>query len=145
MDDARWPCQREANQSPAAAHARGDASSRTATRRLSAHILATTPEGTRSALDSVTRLTDGMAARIILLVPRLASRRPEFDPSSEERLVRRLARDGYAAVFTPGSVAAPDWPIRHDGIRDGPDAGGRRPGEAAGWLPRWWIAGMSRT
>jgi hypothetical protein len=50
-------------------------------------VLATTPEGTRSALTSAKRLIDGLDARVVLLVPRLTSFAARFDPSSDERAV----------------------------------------------------------
>lgn len=49
------------------------------------YVLATTEEGTRAALTSAKRLTDGLEARIVLLVPRLTSLAVPFDPASEER------------------------------------------------------------
>jgi hypothetical protein len=125
--------------------------------RLWVHVLATTPEGTRSALMAAKRLTDGLDARVVLLVPRLPSLGSVLDsgdpqratlidaqlslaaqvgvrislwfcmchtddevvhqmlgrssllivggqkrmwlPSREERLVRRLAGEGYPVVF----------------------------------------------
>ena len=41
--------------------------------RFWVHVLATTPDGTRAALIAARRLTDGVGARITLLVPRIAS------------------------------------------------------------------------
>jgi hypothetical protein len=53
--------------------------------RLWVHVLATTVEGTRCALTSASRLTDGHQARIVLLVPVRNSSRVSLDPSSEEQ------------------------------------------------------------
>ena len=49
---------------------------------LSVHVLATTAEGTKCALTHARRLTDGLEARIVLLVPRLTSFDEPADPSS---------------------------------------------------------------
>jgi hypothetical protein len=120
----------------------------------------------RAALASATRLADGMPARFVLLVPRLASALRPVDPASEdraalldqyqalaarlgvdataifcvcyrlddvvrqllhrsalvvvggrpgtwwpspaERLVTRLARDGYSVVFAPDAAGHPE-------------------------------------
>jgi hypothetical protein len=53
--------------------------------RLVVHVLATTAEGTRCALMSAKRLTDGLDARVVLLAPRVTSFAAAFDPSSDER------------------------------------------------------------
>jgi hypothetical protein len=51
---------------------------------LSVHVLATTHDGTRCALEVAKRLTGGLDAQVVLLVPRLASFADRFDPASEE-------------------------------------------------------------
>jgi len=53
--------------------------------RLSVHVLATTHDGTKCALDVAKRLTAGLEARVVLLLPRLASFAGGFDPSGQER------------------------------------------------------------
>jgi hypothetical protein len=53
--------------------------------RLSVKVLATTHDGTRCALDVAKRLTGGLDAQVVLLLPRLASLAGGFDPTSEER------------------------------------------------------------
>lgn len=65
---------------------------------LSVHVLATTPDGTRCALTIAKRLTDGLDARVVLLVPRLSSFAARFDPAGPERAAlvdayRALAAD----------------------------------------------------
>jgi hypothetical protein len=47
-------------------------------------VLATAKEGTRSALTSAKRLTDGLNARVILLVPKIASLGRERDAFDDE-------------------------------------------------------------
>jgi len=49
------------------------------------HVLATTPAGTRSALTAAKRLTDGLDARVVLLVPRLRSLGSVLDPGNLQR------------------------------------------------------------
>jgi hypothetical protein len=66
--------------------------------RLSVHVFATTTEGTRCALVTAKRLTEGLDARIVLLVTRRHSFAVPFDPSSDERAAlvdrhRALAAD----------------------------------------------------
>lgn len=66
--------------------------------RLTVHVLATTHEGTRSALAVAKRLASGNDAPIVLVVPRLTSFAPQFDPTGPERTVlvdehRALAAD----------------------------------------------------
>jgi hypothetical protein len=66
--------------------------------RLTIHVLATTPEGTRCALAAAGRLTRGLDARVVLLVPRPTSLVAPFDPANQERaatidLHRALAAD----------------------------------------------------
>jgi hypothetical protein len=51
---------------------------------ISFHVLATTQEGTRSALATAKRLTGGLDARVVLLVPRLTPLLARFDPTSGE-------------------------------------------------------------
>jgi len=51
---------------------------------LSVNVLATTRDGTRGALDVAKRLTSGLDARIVLLLPRLASFAGRVDVGSEE-------------------------------------------------------------
>jgi hypothetical protein len=53
--------------------------------RLSVNVLATTHDGTRRALDVAKRLTAGLDAQVVLLLPRLASSAGGFDPASQER------------------------------------------------------------
>jgi hypothetical protein len=53
--------------------------------RLSVNVLATTHDGTRCALDVAKRLTGGLDAQVVLLLPRLASSAGGFDPASQER------------------------------------------------------------
>jgi hypothetical protein len=53
--------------------------------RLSVNVLATTHDGTRRALDVAKRLTGGLDAQVVLLLPTLASLAAGFDPASEER------------------------------------------------------------
>jgi hypothetical protein len=52
---------------------------------LSVNVLATTHDGTRCALDVAKRLTGGLDAQVVLLLPRLASSAGGFDPASQER------------------------------------------------------------
>jgi hypothetical protein len=52
---------------------------------LSVNVLATTQDGTRHALDVAKRLTAGLDAQVVLLLPRLASSAGGFDPASQER------------------------------------------------------------
>jgi hypothetical protein len=54
-------------------------------RNLLVHVLGTTTEGTGCALADAKRLTDGLDAEVILLVPRLTRVGPPFDPSADER------------------------------------------------------------
>jgi hypothetical protein len=66
--------------------------------RLAVHVLATTHDGTRSALTVAKRLTNGSDARVVLVVPRLTSFGPRFDPTGPERSAlvdehRKLAAD----------------------------------------------------
>jgi hypothetical protein len=66
--------------------------------RLAVHVLATTHEGTRSALALAKRLTGGNGARVVLVVPRLTSFAPQFHPTSPDRAAlvgkhRALAAD----------------------------------------------------
>jgi hypothetical protein len=66
--------------------------------RFSVQVLATTPDGTRCALTIARRLTTGLDARVVLLVPRLTSFAARFDPASSERAAlvdehRALAAD----------------------------------------------------
>jgi hypothetical protein len=66
--------------------------------RLAVAVLATTHEGTRSALTAAKRLTTGSDARVVLLVPRLTSFGPQFEPIGPERAAlvdehRALAAD----------------------------------------------------
>jgi hypothetical protein len=65
-------------------------------RRRTVHVLATSPEATRSALLSAKRLSAGVDAQIKLLLPRVQSIVAPFDPSTSERAAlveayRRLA------------------------------------------------------
>jgi hypothetical protein len=53
--------------------------------RLSVNVLATTHNGTRCALDVAKRLASGLDAKVVLVVPKLASRAGGFDPASPER------------------------------------------------------------
>jgi hypothetical protein len=53
--------------------------------KLSVNVLATTHDGTRCALDVAKRLTGGLDARVVLLLPRLGSFASGFDPASQER------------------------------------------------------------
>ncbi len=52
--------------------------------RLTVHVLATTVEGTGCALTTAKRLTEGLDARVVLLVPRLKSFSVPLDPTSDE-------------------------------------------------------------
>jgi hypothetical protein len=52
---------------------------------LSVNVLATTHDGTRCALDVAKRLTGGLDAQVVLLLPKLASFAAGFDPASQER------------------------------------------------------------
>ena len=66
--------------------------------RLAVAVLATTHEGTRSALTVAKRLTTGNDAWVVLVVPRLTSFAPQFDPTGPERAAlvdehRALAAD----------------------------------------------------
>jgi len=54
---------------------------------VSVHVVATTRDGTRSALEVARRLTGGLDARVSLLVPRLASSAGGFDPRERDALV----------------------------------------------------------
>jgi hypothetical protein len=49
------------------------------------HVLATTTEGTRSALGSAKELAAALDAQVVLLVPRVTHFGAPFDPSGEER------------------------------------------------------------
>jgi hypothetical protein len=65
---------------------------------LSVHVLATTTEGTKCALATAKRLTEGHEARVVLVVPRLQSLVAPFDPAGTERATvidehRALAAD----------------------------------------------------
>jgi hypothetical protein len=65
---------------------------------LAVTVLATTQDGTRSALTVAKRLTNGNGARVVLVVPRLTSFGPRFDPTGPERRAlvdehRRVAAD----------------------------------------------------
>jgi len=67
------------------------------------HVIATTLEGTRCALTAAKRLTRGLDARIVLLVPRLASAADTPDRTAAERVTivdehRALAADVGAHV-----------------------------------------------
>ena len=53
--------------------------------RLSVHVLATTHDGTRCALEVAKRLTRGLDAQVVLLLPRLASCSGGFNPAGPER------------------------------------------------------------
>jgi hypothetical protein len=53
--------------------------------KLSVNVLATTHDGTRCALDVAKRLTGGLDAQIVLLLPRVASFGGGFNPASQER------------------------------------------------------------
>jgi hypothetical protein len=53
--------------------------------RLSVNVLATTHDGTRCALDVAKRLTSGLDAQVVLLLPKLASFAGGFDPAGQER------------------------------------------------------------
>ena len=53
--------------------------------RWAVHIVATTRDGTRGALTVARRLTSGLDARVVLLVPRLPSYSATFDPSGQAR------------------------------------------------------------
>jgi hypothetical protein len=53
--------------------------------KLLVNVLATTHDGTRCALDVAKRLTGGLDAQVVLLLPRLVSFAGGFDPASEER------------------------------------------------------------
>jgi hypothetical protein len=53
--------------------------------KLSVNVLATTHDGTRCALDVAKRLTGGLDAQVVLLLPRLGSFASGFDPASQER------------------------------------------------------------
>ena len=53
--------------------------------RLSVRVLATGTEGTRAALLTAERLTNGLDARVVLLVPRPHSVMAPFLPTSDER------------------------------------------------------------
>jgi hypothetical protein len=55
-------------------------------RRWPVHVVATTRQGTRSALTRARRLTEHISARIVLIVPRPASRAKPFDPAGGERV-----------------------------------------------------------
>ena len=55
------------------------------TGRLAVAVLATTHEGTRSALTVAKRLTTGNDARVVLVVPRLTAFTAQFDPTGPER------------------------------------------------------------
>jgi hypothetical protein len=65
--------------------------------KLSVNVLATTHDGTRCALDAAKRLTSGLNARVVLIVPRLASFAGGFDASKERNALvdehRALAVD----------------------------------------------------
>ena len=54
-------------------------------RKLSVHVLATTKDGTTSALATAKRLIAGLNAQVVLLVPRLTHVGTPFDPSGDER------------------------------------------------------------
>jgi hypothetical protein len=54
-------------------------------RTLSVNVLATTREGTACALASAKRLTGGLDARVVLLVPRLTHVTSPFNPAGKER------------------------------------------------------------
>jgi hypothetical protein len=69
---------------------------------LSVHVLATTPEGTRSALMSARRLSERLGARIVLLVPRPKALSDPLDPASDER---NAIVEEYRAIAS--SVDAP--------------------------------------
>jgi hypothetical protein len=56
-----------------------------ATRAMSVYVLATAHDGTRRALDVAKRLTSGLDAKVVLVVPRLASVASGFNPASQER------------------------------------------------------------
>ena len=65
---------------------------------LAVHVLATSHDGTRSALAIAKRLTSGHDMRVVLVVPRLTSFAPQFDPTGPERTAlidehRALAAD----------------------------------------------------
>ena len=59
------------------------------------HVLATTPEGTRCALETARRLTQGVAGQVALFVPRLTTFAAPFDASSGERAAMV---DAYQAI-----------------------------------------------
>jgi hypothetical protein len=53
--------------------------------KLSVNVLATTHDGTRCALDVAKRLTGGLDAQVVLLLPKLASFAGGFNPAGQER------------------------------------------------------------
>jgi hypothetical protein len=53
--------------------------------RPSVNVLATTHDGTRSALHVARRLTGGPDSQVVLLLPSLVSASGRFDPASQER------------------------------------------------------------
>src|SRR6185312_1734040 len=66
---------------------------------LALHVLATTPDGTRSALELAARLIDGTDAQLVVLVPRhLSSRRVASDESDVEACRALAARLGLQAT-----------------------------------------------
>jgi hypothetical protein len=67
-----------------------------ATDKLSVHVLATTEEGTRSALHSAQRLTTGRDARVVLFVPSCDSSTVAPEPATSTR-VAALERYGALA------------------------------------------------
>lgn len=54
-------------------------------RKLLLHVLATTRKGTTSALIAAKRLTSGLDAQVVLLLPRLTHFGAPFDPAGEEK------------------------------------------------------------
>lgn len=69
-------------------------------RPLTVHVIATSPDGTRSALATAQRLTAGLQSRIVVLVPRLTS------SLSDDKLNCDPIVDGYRSLAANMGVDA---------------------------------------